>query len=161
MNTSETMTTSSLETLKAMVAGEVFVPGDGGFEAAYLGDGGAGAELLGPLRELGPERDTFAPARPAALAHLNMDPERPMAVAGDGALLSDLPAGALDALVALAGPEVDTPLQSIELRHLGGALLSSSTGVLSVPLGSPGWKPGFDEKRTRTRDCSPSWYRPC
>lgn len=34
MNTSETMTTSSLETLKAMVAGEVFVPGDGGFEAA-------------------------------------------------------------------------------------------------------------------------------
>ena len=29
-------------------------------EAAYLGDAGAGAELTGPLRRLGPERDTFA-----------------------------------------------------------------------------------------------------
>jgi hypothetical protein len=29
-------------------------------EAAYLGDAGAGAELTGPLRRLGPELDTFA-----------------------------------------------------------------------------------------------------
>jgi hypothetical protein len=37
-------------------------------------------------------------------------------------LLADLSPGALDALVALAGPDADTPLLSIEVRHLGGAL---------------------------------------
>ena len=34
MNTSETIAPSSLETLKAMVAGDVFVAGDGGYDEA-------------------------------------------------------------------------------------------------------------------------------
>ena len=91
-------------------------------EAAYLGDALAGAELLRPLRSLGPELDTFATIAAPALARLHMDPEQPTPNVGDGALLADFPAGAIDSLLALAGPAVDTPLQGIEIRHLGGAL---------------------------------------
>ncbi|HXO13005.1 MAG TPA: hypothetical protein VN871_11650 [Mycobacterium sp.] len=91
-------------------------------EAAYLGDALAGAELLRPLRSLGAELDTFATIAAPALARLHMDPEQPTPNVGDGALLADFPAGAIDSLLALAGPAVDTPLQGIEIRHLGGAL---------------------------------------
>jgi FAD/FMN-containing dehydrogenase len=91
-------------------------------EAAYLGDAASGAELIEPLRSLGPERDTFATIPASALGQLNMDPDQPAPLRGDGTLLADLPAGAIDALVAVAGPDVDTPLASIEVRHLGGAL---------------------------------------
>jgi FAD/FMN-containing dehydrogenase len=91
-------------------------------EAAYLGDAGAGAELIGPLRRLGPELDTFAMIPAPALQQLHMDPGQPVPAQGDGALLADFPAAAIDALIAVAGPDADTPLASIEVRHLGGAL---------------------------------------
>jgi hypothetical protein len=102
-------------------------------EAAYLGDARTGAELLRPLRELGPVLDTFATIRPPALAQLNMDPEQPMRAVGDGAFLVDLPAGAIDTVLALAGPGVDTPVQSIEIRHLGGALAREAPGAGAQP----------------------------
>jgi hypothetical protein len=91
-------------------------------EAAYLGDAVAGASLLAPLRELGPELDTFATIRAPAPARLNMDPEQPIPSVGDGAFLTDFPATAVETLVAMAGPAADTTLQTIEIRHLGGAL---------------------------------------
>ena len=97
-------------------------------EAAYLGDASDGAKLFRPLRALGPELDTFATIQAAALQQLHMDPEQPVPAEGDGALLADLPPGALDALVALAGPDADTPLLSIEIRHLGGALARQAPG---------------------------------
>jgi hypothetical protein len=91
-------------------------------EAACLSDAGTGAELTGPLRRLGPERDTFAMIPPSALGQLNMDPPQPGPSQGDGAFLADFPAAAIDALVAVAGPDAGTPLASVEVRHLGGAL---------------------------------------
>ena len=91
-------------------------------EAAYLGDAGPGAGLIGPLRRLGPELDTFATIPPSALWQLNMDPDQPMPFHGTGAFLSDFPAAAIDALVGLAGPDTDTTLATIEVCHLGGAL---------------------------------------
>ncbi len=97
-------------------------------EAAYLGDAHAGAELTGPLRELGPELDTFATIPAPALQKLHMDPESPVPVESDGALLANAPAGAIDALLALAGPDADIPLQSVELRQLGGALAREVPG---------------------------------
>jgi FAD/FMN-containing dehydrogenase len=97
-------------------------------EAAYLGDARAGAELLRPLRELGPQLDTFATIAASMLQTLHMDPPAPVAGEGDGALLSDFPAGAVDALVSLAGPGVETPLSSVEVRHLGGALAREAAG---------------------------------
>jgi hypothetical protein len=97
-------------------------------EAAYLGDARTGAELIQPLRRLGPELDTFAMIPASALAQLNMDPPQPVPSQGDGAFLADAPAAAIDAVVALAGPDADTPLASVEVRHLGGALARPAPG---------------------------------
>jgi FAD/FMN-containing dehydrogenase len=91
-------------------------------EAACLGDADAGAALIQPLRQLGPDLDTFAMIPAPALQQLHMDPGQPVPAQGDGALLADFPAAAIDALIAVAGPDADTPLASIEVRHLGGAL---------------------------------------
>jgi hypothetical protein len=103
------------------------------FEAAYLGDASGGAELIQPLRRLGPELDTFAMIPPSALGQLNMDPSQPVPGQGDGALLSDFPASAIDALVAVAGPDADTPPDSVEVRHLGGALARPAPGAGAQP----------------------------
>jgi FAD/FMN-containing dehydrogenase len=98
-------------------------------EAAYLGGEDAGSELLRPLRDLGPELDTFAAAPPASLGHLHMDPEDPVPFAGDGQMLDELPAAAVDALVAAAGPGSGSQLLSFELRLLGGALDHAAPGA--------------------------------
>ncbi|HEY7631427.1 MAG TPA: FAD-binding oxidoreductase [Thermoleophilaceae bacterium] len=91
-------------------------------EAAYLGDEFEGAELVRPIRELGPLMDTFAMIPAPALQQLHMDPPEPVPYDGDGMLLADAPRGAIDAMVAAAGPGSNSPLLSVELRHLGGAL---------------------------------------
>ena len=108
-------------------------------EAACLGDARTGSELLGALRWLGPELDTFAMIPPPALAQLHMDPDQPVPNQGDGAFLSDLPDGAIDAVVALAGPAADTPLLSVEVRHLGGALARPAPGGGAQPDIGPGY----------------------
>ncbi len=118
-----------LPELPALLRGRSFVL----VEAAYLGDGVTGAELLRPLRELGPEIDTFSTIPAPALQQLNMDPEQPLAVEGDGMLLADAPATAIDTLIALTGPDAETPLLSIELRHLGGALAHESPDAGAQP----------------------------
>jgi len=102
-------------------------------EAACLADADAGAELIGPLRRLGPERDTFAMIPAPALGQLNMDPPQPVPSQGDGAFLAGFPAAAIDTLVALAGPDAGTPLASIEVRHLGGALARPAPGGGAQP----------------------------
>jgi FAD/FMN-containing dehydrogenase len=91
-------------------------------EAAYLGDEASGAELMAPLRELGPEMDTFAMVPPAALGYLHMDPDEPSPYMSETLLVGDLSAAAIDDLLAVAGPGSGSPLVSVELRHMGGAL---------------------------------------
>jgi FAD/FMN-containing dehydrogenase len=91
-------------------------------EAAYLGAEEPGRELLRPLRDLGPELDTFAVAPPAALGHLHMDPEEPVPFGASSQLLDDLPPAAIDAIVEAAGPGSGSPLLSLDLHQLGGAL---------------------------------------
>jgi FAD/FMN-containing dehydrogenase len=102
-------------------------------EAAYLGDAGTGAELIQPLRRLGPDLDTSAMIPAPALGQLHMDPDQPVPNNGGGAFLTDFPAAAIDALVAVAGPDADTPLASVEVRHLGGALARPAPGDLAQP----------------------------
>jgi FAD/FMN-containing dehydrogenase len=97
-------------------------------ELAYLGSGALGVELVSPLRRLGPVIDTVAPATPDAIAELHMDPRDPVPAGGGHRLLDDLPPGLVDELVHVAGPGSDTPLLSVELRHLGGALRSAQPG---------------------------------
>ncbi len=91
-------------------------------EAAYLGGEESGAELLRPLRDLAPELNTFAVVPPAALGHLHMDPEDPVPFATNGQLLDELPPAAIDTIVEAVGPDSGSPLLSLELRLLGGAL---------------------------------------
>jgi hypothetical protein len=101
-----------------IVRGRQFVCIDG----AVLGSDAYANEVLAPLRALEPEIDLFAAAPPAALSHLHMDPESPVPGIGDHQLLEELPAGAIDALVALGGHASGSPLLAVELRHLGGAV---------------------------------------
>lgn len=97
-------------------------------EAVWLGSEPDGAELLEPLRRLGPAIDTFATVAPAGIAELHMDPRDPVAAAGWHTLLADLPARAIDDVVEMVGPGSGSPLLTFELRHLGGALASPAPG---------------------------------
>ena len=95
-------------------------------EAAYLGGEAEGAELMAPLRELGAEMDSFATIPAPALAGLHMDPPEPVPAMTDHRLVGELPAEGIDALLAAAGPGSGSPLLSVELRQLGGALARSA-----------------------------------
>ena len=86
-------------------------------------------ELLRPLRELGPVMDTFKPTPVRELKHLHMDPEHPVAGFGDGMLLADFDDKAIDSLVRVAGAGSGSPLLSVEVRQLGGALARKSPGA--------------------------------
>jgi len=93
-------------------------------EAVFAGPESDGADLIQPLRELGPATDTFAAVPPTALQHLHMDPPQPVPGVGDGMFLDAFPAEAVDAVVATGTP----PLLSLEIRQLGGKLAEPSVG---------------------------------
>jgi hypothetical protein len=103
-------------------------------EATVIGDEAAGAELLRPLRELGPVLDTFEVRGVETLQQLHMDPEHPVPGLGDGMLLGELTPETVEAVVGVAGPGSGSPLLSVELRHLGGALSTPApaNGALSA-----------------------------
>jgi hypothetical protein len=104
-------------------------------EPAFIGTEGDGVALLQPLRDLEPEMDTVATMSTSDLSLVNMDPDFPLPYAGDGVLLTDLTPEAIDALV---GTFVGSPLLHLEVRHLGGAaaVASPSHGVLAS-VGQP------------------------
>jgi FAD/FMN-containing dehydrogenase len=90
---------------------------------AHLGPADDGAALLAPMRAVAPALiDTVADLPFAAADAIHMDPTDPLPAHERGTLLRELPAAAVDELLAAAGPEVELPLAIVELRHLGGAL---------------------------------------
>ncbi len=91
-------------------------------DGAVLAEDERAAELLAPLRELGPEVDTFARIPATAVTRIHLDPEGPTPGVSDHLLLSDFDASTAEALVASTGPDSGTTLLSAEIRHLGGAL---------------------------------------
>ena len=117
-----------------MVRGGKFV----GFEAAYLGGEAEGAALIAPLRELGPDIDTFGMVPPPALSFLHMDPPEPVPAFSGHRLYDELSPQAIDELVAVAGPGSGSPLISVELRHTGGAMARGGDdhGALATMDGS-------------------------
>jgi FAD/FMN-containing dehydrogenase len=98
-------------------------------EAACLGTEDEGRAATAALRDLGPELDTFAMSPPAALARLHMDPEEPVPAVSGHMLVGELPESAIDHLVKVAGPDSDSALISVELRHTGGALARRGSGA--------------------------------
>ena len=102
-------------------------------EAAILGD----PDMLAPLRALEPELDLFAAMPPAGLIEVHNDPKQPMPGLSDHRLLSDVTDATIAALVGAAGPGSGSPLVSVELRHLGGALpidAAFSLFAVGIPL---------------------------
>ncbi|MBO4210432.1 FAD-binding oxidoreductase [Micromonospora echinofusca] len=90
---------------------------------AHLGDAVEGERLLAPMRAVAPALvDTVGEMPYPAMAAIHADPTDPMPTHEAGVVLRDLPAEAVDALLAVAGPEFDVPLMMVELRLLGGAL---------------------------------------
>ncbi len=121
----ETVTTSMrvmsfppLPELPPFLSGRRLVIVDG----ALLEDDHRAAELLGPLRALAPEMDTFARIPSAELISVHMDPPGPTPAVSDHAVLDELPDDAVEALLGAVGPGTTTSLMFAELRHLGGAL---------------------------------------
>lgn len=91
--------------------------------ACCIGSREEGEKLIAPLREIGdPAMDSFGQVPAPALTRIAMDPEPPVPGLGHHATINELPDEAIDAFVATAGPETDSPLLLAELRHLGGAL---------------------------------------
>ena len=102
-------------------------------EVAHQGDLAELDATIAPLRDLGPVIDTITEIPTARLAELHMDPPGPTPCSGNGMLLNDIPPPAIDALVACAGHGSGSPLLSVELRHLGGAVAErpSHAGAVS------------------------------
>ncbi len=94
-------------------------------------------EILAPLRELEPEMDTFARVPASSLVRLHMDPEGPTPGVSGTALLEALPELAVEAFLALTGPDSGSSLLLAELRQLGGALgrPAAGGGALSMVEG--------------------------
>lgn len=110
-------------------------------EVATTLDPAAADDLLAPLRALGPMDDTFATIPVEQLDQLNMDPPAPVPMYGDGWLQTELGPEAVEALLQVAGPGVDTHLLAIDLRHLGAALTPGGGG--GAVDGLPGAFLGF------------------
>jgi hypothetical protein len=101
-------------------------------EATFLDDDATAERWLRPLRTLGPAVDTFATVPVEALGELHGDPDQPVPALSDHRLVRGLTAETLDALLGLVGPGQRSPLLSVDLRQLGGALARSAPthGVL-------------------------------
>ena len=87
-----------------------------------LGRAGRGNRAAARTRT---DMDTIAEIPAARLSALHMDPPGPTPCRGNGMLLDDVPPSAIDALVACAGHGSGSPLLSVELRHLGGAVAAA------------------------------------
>ena len=91
-------------------------------DGAVLGCDAEAHGVLGMLRGLGPEIDTFDRVPARSLTRLHMDPEGPTPAVSDGTLIGELGDATIDTLLEQVGPGSTSSLLSTELRQLGGAL---------------------------------------
>jgi hypothetical protein len=108
---------------------------------AYSGTDFEEAErLIAPMKAAGRILLGFVhPLLPNETDAIHMDPTDPMPVWEKGMLLADLPAEAVDVLLAAAGPQVEVPLILAELRLLGGALARQPEAPNAVPGRDAAW----------------------
>ncbi|MFD2090674.1 FAD-binding oxidoreductase [Blastococcus deserti] len=101
---------------------------------AHVGPAEEGARLLAPMRTVAPLLEDAVTEMPyAASAAIYRDPTTPVPSEHRGATLRELPVEAVDALLAVAGPQAASPLVVVELRHLGGALAREPRIPNAVP----------------------------
>jgi hypothetical protein len=119
-----------IEDVPAPFRGRAFVS----VEAAYAGSEDAASAFIDHLRHLQSEIDTFTTTSPAGLLALHGDPECDRAPrVGGHMLLTALPDDAIDAVLTAAGPGADTPLDSVEIRQLGGAVAAGARHAGAAP----------------------------
>lgn len=97
-------------------------------DGAVLAADDAADRILGDLRVLQPEVDTFLRMPAAALTRLHMDPEGSGAGISGSAMLRELPEAGIDAFLGAVGDRTTTSLMIGELRQLGGALARPRAG---------------------------------
>jgi hypothetical protein len=90
---------------------------------AWTGDPADGEAALAPIRAVAPVIfGMVGVLPPSAMGVIHSDPVDPMPTSERATMLSALPTEAVDALLAVAGPEADCPQVVVELRQLGGAV---------------------------------------
>lgn len=90
---------------------------------AHLGPADEGARVFAPIRALGGVLiDGVVESSYADVGLIHMDPPDSVAYFDATSALAALPEQAVDRLVDLVGPDSDSPLVHVEIRHLGGAL---------------------------------------
>ncbi|MFG2356160.1 FAD-binding oxidoreductase [Streptomyces sp. NPDC048521] len=84
--------------------------------------GADGADLVAPLRKIGPVLSDSLRVMPYAESHtIHSDPDFPHAYYGDSAVLRELDVERAGELLRRTGPEAD-PMCVVQVNHLGGAL---------------------------------------
>jgi FAD/FMN-containing dehydrogenase len=91
-------------------------------DGAFLGSDEEGARVIGALRAMQPEIDTFGRMPAPALTRLHMDPEGPTPAVGTSAVLGRLGEAGIEAFLQSATVGPQTGLIMAELRQLGGAV---------------------------------------
>ncbi|GAA1874063.1 FAD-binding oxidoreductase [Asanoa iriomotensis] len=137
---------------------------------AYLGSAADGERLVADLRASAPRLvDTVAEMPFTGIDAIHADPVDPLPGYEATTLLRDFPAEAADALLATAGPAVDTQVQVIEVRQLGGALarsprVANAVGhrdagyqVQASAVGEPGAVETFRQPLTSVVDAMEPW----
>lgn len=119
--------TTSVALLRLPDAPSVPEPLRGRFHLAlrfgYCGPAAEGERLVAPMRAIArPIMGAIGPMRYRDVDRIHMDPTDPMPGVHDGGLLRSFSAEVIDALLGVAGPDVDVPLVMAEVRLLGGAL---------------------------------------
>jgi hypothetical protein len=89
---------------------------------SYLGDADAGARLIEPLRSAAPLlMDTVAEIPYRQFSSITADPTDPAPAVEHFGLLRELTEDAVNRIVRVVGPGSQSPINIVDIRHLGGA----------------------------------------
>jgi FAD/FMN-containing dehydrogenase len=100
----------------------------------HLGSAAGGERLFAPIRALAPALvDTVVELPYTSIGLVHLDPPEPLPYWDRTLMLADLPTAAVDALVALTGPDSACPLSSVEIRQLGGAMDREPSVANAIP----------------------------
>lgn len=92
-------------------------------DVTFLGPAAEAEALLAPLRAAGsPVHDTLRPLDVAELGGVSEEPTNPSPAVSWSSLLTGFDARAAARLLETAGDRTRTPLMTVQVRHLGGAL---------------------------------------
>ena len=90
---------------------------------AYVGSSADGERIIAPMRGVAPAIiDTLGEMPYTAMDSIYNDPDHPIPAHERSMLLRDLSEDVVEHLLAVAGPDVQTPVLMIDLRQMGGAL---------------------------------------